>query len=277
MNCPYCRASNIPDDHRCQRCGRRLDTTPQGAYARPSYGRAATAPALHYEAETEPGSSASSTAAPEQEGGKRKTPFQPSLFSSPVVSFESFAPEAVEPKQRGNSRTRTRPKKEIPGQESFSFETVITQPTPAKKASEPLIGCEARVAVPLHRLLAAAYDLSMVGISLALFLLVFQLASGQLLVSTQAIPMLVGIAVIFYVMYELLWCMADADTAGMRWAGLRLIDFDGNPPTREQRMVRVASGCLSLLAAGLGVLWAFVDEEALTWHDHISRCFPTRF
>ena len=46
-------------------------------------------------------------------------------------------------------------------------------------------------------------------------------------------------------------------------------------PTRTQRFYRTASGFLSLLAAGVGLLWGLVDEETLTWHDHISKTFPT--
>jgi hypothetical protein len=42
-------------------------------------------------------------------------------------------------------------------------------------------------------------------------------------------------------------------------------------------MHRLASGALSFCAAGLGFLWALVDEETLTWHDHISRTFPTPY
>jgi hypothetical protein len=29
------------------------------------------------------------------------------------------------------------------------------------------------------------------------------------------------------------------------------------------------------MAAFIGLAWAFVDEECLTWQDHISRTFPT--
>ncbi len=32
---------------------------------------------------------------------------------------------------------------------------------------------------------------------------------------------------------------------------------------------------LSLMAGGIGLLWGLVDEETLTWHDHISKTFPT--
>jgi hypothetical protein len=53
------------------------------------------------------------------------------------------------------------------------------------------------------------------------------------------------------------------------------VDFDGRRPDREQRGVRQVAGLLSLLSAGLGLVWALVDEEKLTWHDHISKTFPT--
>jgi hypothetical protein len=56
-----------------------------------------------------------------------------------------------------------------------------------------------------------------------------------------------------------------------------LVNFDGQKPTQRQRFQRLASGFLSLFAAGLGLLWALVDEETLTWHDHISRTFPTPY
>ncbi len=56
--------------------------------------------------------------------------------------------------------------------------------------------------------------------------------------------------------------------------GLRLLHFDGRPADRRQRLLRLASGCLSLLPLGVGFLWALVDEERLTFHDHISRDVP---
>jgi hypothetical protein len=53
------------------------------------------------------------------------------------------------------------------------------------------------------------------------------------------------------------------------------VNFDGQTPTRAQRFYRTASGFLSLMAGGIGLLWGLVDEETLTWHDHISKTFPT--
>jgi uncharacterized RDD family membrane protein YckC len=61
----------------------------------------------------------------------------------------------------------------------------------------------------------------------------------------------------------------------MRKAGLQLVDFDGNPPSQARRYLRLFGSILSFLAAGIGLIWSLVDEDRLTWHDHISSTFPT--
>jgi len=75
------------------------------------------------------------------------------------------------------------------------------------------------------------------------------------------------------VLYKLLWCFGNGDTVGAAWRSLRLLDFDGRPATREQRIRRLAAEMLGTAALGLGILWALGDREKLTWHDHISRTF----
>jgi uncharacterized RDD family membrane protein YckC len=76
------------------------------------------------------------------------------------------------------------------------------------------------------------------------------------------------------VVYRLLWAFAGRDSIGMQKLGLKLVDFDGNPPSRNRRYLRLAGSIISLLAAGMGLIWIFVDQDALTWHDHISGTFP---
>jgi hypothetical protein len=61
----------------------------------------------------------------------------------------------------------------------------------------------------------------------------------------------------------------------MCWTQLQLVNFDGRRPERDQRLERLFASCLSVAAAFLGIIWALVDEECLTWHDHISKTFPT--
>ena len=158
MECPYCSTVNMADEHRCQRCGRRLD--PNGSpYLRQPYRRAATAPALQPDLQEKPEVNAADLEQP----AKRSAPVQRSLFQSRVVSFESYAPEAVEPRVRTRTVSKPRHKAPIPGQESFefeSYETVITQPAPPPQTAEPVIACDARVATPVHRCMATALDFS---------------------------------------------------------------------------------------------------------------------
>ena len=292
--CPYCSSSNAEEDHRCKRCGRRLGgnaanpDTLSGA-ARPSpglptdsprYQHAATAAALNFDQRREEVRDESTSQ--EREGKPRRPVYQPSLFASPrVVPFESFAPEAVEPGAKRTSRPRVKVRNILPGQQSFSFDEAMQVDSPGYHGpvalEEPAIECDAPVALPAHRMIAAAFDASIVIVAVSLFFSIFHFAGGTIILNKHTLPLLAGVAAVFFLFYKILWCLADGDTAGMRWAHLRLVNFDGQPPEREQRLYRIASGFLSLLAAGLGLLWALVDEESLTWHDHMSRTFPTPY
>ena len=269
MNCRYCQTSNSKDDHRCRKCGRRLANMP--VYA----GSSAAAPALHYDAHE--GGPVSRTVVTEPRVARRAIHYQQSLFSSRelprVVPFETIAPEAVEvPKRRlPSTPARQRPRKVIAGQQSLEFASSVRSSRPQEGA----IYCDAPVAISTRRSLAGVLDAAMVATALVVLGAVLRIASCELVLNVRTIPLYLVAATGIVIFYRLLWCLANGDSPGMRWAHLTLINFDGQRPTRRQRIVRTASGFLSLAAAGLGLVWAFVDEETLTWHDHISKTFPT--
>lgn len=264
MECRYCQASNYDDDHRCRRCGRRLRVTP--VYTANS----AAAPALHYEA-TDVAPSRSVAASPIAPA-RRGLTYQPSLFSSreaPRAVIETIAPDLPPARKTAVSTHRLRHRKVIAGQQSLEFSGA------AGKALDSVIYCDAPVAIPVHRVMAAALDGSLIVMALGIFGLIFHFLGGEFVLNRQTLPMFAGATAGLILFYRLLWCLANGDTPGQRWARLRLVDFDGRAPDRAQRFYRTASGLLSLAAAGIGVLWALVDEETLTWHDHISKTFPT--
>lgn len=124
-------------------------------------------------------------------------------------------------------------------------------------------------------MIAAAFDISMILIGVGLFLGIFFLSGGILMLSKQNAPFLILVGVLMTLFYRTLWVLGNGETPGMRFAGLRLVNFDGRPPDRDQRTFRQISSLLSVLSVGLGLVWALVDEESLTWHDHISKTFPT--
>jgi uncharacterized RDD family membrane protein YckC len=140
---------------------------------------------------------------------------------------------------------------------------------------EAVIYCDAPVAPPSHRTVAALFDAAMVLLALGLFLVIFVVAGGAVSITAGNSVFFLGIAALVALFYRFLFCVANGDTPGMRFAGLRLVDFDGRRPDRDRRGMRQVAGLLSLISAGLGLVWALVDEESLTWHDHISKTFPT--
>jgi uncharacterized RDD family membrane protein YckC len=243
------------------------------------------APVLQYAAApvSEPRMEAVQPARPPEPGTHRRpvtshVTYQPSLFSSRelprVVPFETIAPGLVQhpPRKTQSSAPRQRHRKVIPGQQSLEFNHAARSP----KSMDGVIYCDAPVAVPAHRAMAAAADASIIAIALALFFgIVLRVAGGTFVLSVKTAPLFLIMAAAVVVFYRVLWCLANGDSAGQRWARLRLVNFDGQRPTRTQRFYRLASGLLSLLAAGIGLLWSLVDEETLTWHDHISKTFPT--
>jgi uncharacterized RDD family membrane protein YckC len=270
MECRYCQSANADDDHRCRRCGRRLRMGPVYTAA------SAAAPVLEYAPE-EAARPSRQPSGPARVPASRPVTYQPSLFSSRelprVVPFETIAPGVAPAPPRKTSPTapRQRHRRVIPGQQALEFAHAARSPKPVDGA----IYCDAPVAVPAHRAMAAAVDASIVVMALAVFGIIFHLAGGVFVLDAKTIPMFLAAALGVVVFYRVLWCLANGDTAGQCWTHLRLVNFDGQRPTRTQRFYRLASGLLSLLAAGIGLLWSFVDEETLTWHDHISRTFPT--
>lgn len=274
MECRYCSATNEEDDHRCCRCGRRLraNTARPAPDTYPAAITTATAPSLIglYEQVARDGGVAPAAEPVAEPVTAQRLAYQRELFQEMrrVVAMPGPAtpPPATRPVRNRPSRVRRAPE----GQQGFDFNS------PALETQvEAVIYCDAPVAIPTHRLISTAVDLSIIVIALGVFLLTFHLAGGDIVLNKQTIPFFAGIGAVLALFYHLLYCMAGGDTAGMQWTRLRLVDFDGKDPDREQRIHRLVGGCLSFVAAGLGLIWALVDEESLTWHDHISKTFPS--
>jgi len=124
-------------------------------------------------------------------------------------------------------------------------------------------------------MVAAGIDLVLPLAATLAFLGTVRLVTGELPVTKPALICYAAVAVIVALLYRVLYCLGSCDTPGIQLAGLRLLNVDGRKPTRTERFIRTAGGVLSMMAAGIGLLWATVDEERHTWHDHISKTFPS--
>lgn len=264
MTCRYCSAWNQEEEHRCSRCGRRLHLANARAAPDAYPIQTATAPDLvEYAHATAP------AAEPEPQQPSRMV-YQRSLFRehvTPIPVLRADTGDTGRPPRHSRPRNA---RKVHADQQALDFGSPRV-----RTALEAVIYCDAPVAAPVHRGLAMALDTSMIVMAAGLFVVTFQLAGGEVVLNARTIPVFTGAALVFGFFYYFLFAVANGDTPGMRWTQLRLLDFDGHPPDCDQRIHRLFAKCLSFLAAGLGVLWALVDEEKLAWHDHISRTFPS--
>lgn len=71
--------------------------------------------------------------------------------------------------------------------------------------------------------------------------------------------------------YAVLSWRGGGQTLGMRPWRLRVVAADGGQASWRALAIRYAVGTLSVLLAGAGFWWAWLDRGRLTWHDRASH------
>jgi uncharacterized RDD family membrane protein YckC len=140
---------------------------------------------------------------------------------------------------------------------------------------EAQVFCDQPVATPTHRFVAAAIDGAFIVFGFGLLVTLYEVLGGRFGAGKMFWACLSAVFGLVSLFYGLIWVIAGRETAGMRLTDLQLITFDGFEVDARTRALRFASVWLSFCSGGLGLLWAVADEENLTWHDHISKTFPT--
>ena len=150
----------------------------------------------------------------------------------------------------------------------------LRAPAPRQKTA---VSDDVPVAKPGVRLHAALLDLVFLALGVVAAAVPFHLMGGQFTFTGKALLPYGATIAALAVFYQLFWCVLGRESAGTRTLGLRILTFDGNPPSWRRRVLRFVLFCAGLVAVGIGPLWALIDEEGLTWHDHISKTFPTEY
>ena len=109
-----------------------------------------------------------------------------------------------------------------------------------------------------------------------MFLAVFYLMGGVALTDLEGLRSISVAFLAIVCFYWIFYVGYLGGTSGMNWLGLRVLNFDGEPPSDAQRRTRALGTILSTLSLGLGFAWSIADEEKLTWHDRMSKTFVTR-
>lgn len=152
---------------------------------------------------------------------------------------------------------------------------VVTQPEPQFHYSmQPQTA-------PLNlRLMAALVDGCCIAAAVLGFaVVVVELAGARL--SAAPLPALgaalAGAAAAFFVLYQMLFFTLGEATPGMRYARIGLCTFADSNPTRSAMRLRVLATLLAASPLGIGLAWAWLDDDGLGWQDKISRMYQRAY
>ncbi len=192
-----------------------------------------------------------------------------------IIPFETI------PVRKGGARRQTPHRRDSRAGAQAAAATAGNQPPLDLRAPAPrqrtAVSDDAPVAPAAVRLHAATLDAIFLTIGIAAAGIPFYLMGGRFVPSAKAILPYAATLAALGLFYHLFWCVLGRESAGMRCLGLRVLTFDGHPPTWQQRVGRLVLACFDVSAVGLGLVWALIDDEGLTWHDHLSKTFPTRY
>ena len=160
------------------------------------------------------------------------------------------------------SRARTLEERAIASQNEFEAD------------ESPYDGASPYQVAPIAlRGIAGALDCAVALVAVGVFFFTFHLMGGSLHLTQKAWAGTGLAAAAVLASYFFLYTAYGCETPGLQWMGLRVLDYDGSPPNAGQRLMRAVGMLLGAGAVGLGYLWALADEEALTWHDRMSKTF----
>lgn len=126
----------------------------------------------------------------------------------------------------------------------------------------------------LRRLTAILYDgllvvalVAMVN-ALALAVLVRVTGGEQQVLSAPTVQVLTAFSIIGF--FCTFW-LKSGQTLGMQAWRIKLVSFQGAPPTAGQAITRCLGALLSCACLGLGYFWCLFDRNKRYWHDYLSR------
>ena len=304
-DCLACGYHNEQDETRCEKCGRRLQ--PSQRWDR----EAASNRDIHPVSDFAPDGDPSARAGGRLNASPSADQFE---FSDQPQGLASMGPLPID-RLRRQLKTRVRDfrsrrsngslrlqfeEEENPGNKVIPFESIPSAPVQATAPSamprvprrrpspvqqqpldfptppEHLQGFLALPVAPFRsRLIGHGMDFALTVAALMVFLLPLRMLAGPVEVTRLLVMGSIAAYLVLVLLYGALFLYVAGATPTMKWVGLRLVNFDGMPPRRHQLLFRFLGAIASVGSFFLGFLWAYVDEEGLSWHDRISRTFLT--
>jgi uncharacterized RDD family membrane protein YckC len=151
----------------------------------------------------------------------------------------------------------------------------LTKSSPEEPHSEPVFVGDLRpqTAPIRRRAMAGLVDASLVGAGFVAFATGVAYAAPVL--PSRGLTALAGCAALvsLYLIYHLLFFTYSDATPGMRYARIGLCTFGDDNPTRSAMRRRMLAFLFAACPMAIGLLWAWLDDDRLGWHDRISRMY----
>jgi uncharacterized RDD family membrane protein YckC len=154
---------------------------------------------------------------------------------------------------------------------------IILESSPASVASPGSHAAPGVLSVaPLgSRFVAGLADALVLFAGGGLFALIFWAAGGHVTVGALNIVVFGAIAALFVLAYFGMFTALSSSTPGLLWMNLEVRSLNGDSPTAQESFWRAFGYLVSIASLLLGFVWALVDGDHLTWHDHMSSTFIT--
>jgi uncharacterized RDD family membrane protein YckC len=128
-----------------------------------------------------------------------------------------------------------------------------------------------------RRILAVLVDLTLVLGAFVTFAGAAAFLAGQCPTGATAGIAAAGTISVFYLLYQALFFTLSDQTPGMRYARIGLCTLTDENPSRSAMRKRILAILIAACPLGIGILWMFLDDDRLGWHDRISRMYQRAY
>jgi uncharacterized RDD family membrane protein YckC len=124
----------------------------------------------------------------------------------------------------------------------------------------------------LSRTLSGVVDLFIIGLITGVLLLAADIVSGLKMLGFGSIVNYAVLFLLIYFFYSLFFFRISGQTIGMMITNLRVVaGGDIEHPQVGRILARCFGYLISLFCFGIGLLWAFFDQEHLCFHDRLTN------
>ncbi len=126
----------------------------------------------------------------------------------------------------------------------------------------------------ISRFAAGAMDFGVVAVIYVVFAVTTYMEMPETAFIDRRILGIYGVCYFALVtIYFFLFMLSGSQTPGMKRRGLTVVSKEGTPLDPHRACLRGFGYLISLLPVMLGLLWALIDPEHLTWADKVSGTY----